>query len=59
VADSAATPAHLAEAQAIAPVVCVQSPHVLVIPGTGSVTHLEENVAAAGLSLTPEQLATL
>jgi aryl-alcohol dehydrogenase-like predicted oxidoreductase len=36
-----------------------QGPHVLVIPGTGSVTHLEENVAAAGLRLTPEQLATL
>jgi pyridoxine 4-dehydrogenase len=36
-----------------------QGPHVLVIPGTGSVTHLEENVAAAALRLTPEQLATL
>jgi pyridoxine 4-dehydrogenase len=36
-----------------------QGPHVLVIPGTGSVTHLEANVAAAGLRLTPAQLATL
>ncbi|MFI7545456.1 aldo/keto reductase [Actinoplanes sp. NPDC049599] len=36
-----------------------QGPHVLVIPGTGSVTHLEQNVAAAGLRLSPEQLATL
>jgi aryl-alcohol dehydrogenase-like predicted oxidoreductase len=36
-----------------------QGPHVLVIPGTGSVTHLRENVAAAALRLTAEQLATL
>jgi aryl-alcohol dehydrogenase-like predicted oxidoreductase len=32
---------------------------VLVIPGTGSVTHLEDNVAAAGLELTAEEIATL
>lgn len=31
-----------------------QSPFMLAIPGTGSVAHLEENVAAAGISLTPE-----
>lgn len=36
-----------------------QGPHVLVIPGTGSVAHLEQNVAAAALRLTPAQLATL
>ena len=34
-----------------------RGPHVLVIPGTGSVGHLEQNVAAAGLRLTPEDLA--
>lgn len=33
--------------------------HVLLIPGTGSVAHLEENVAAAGVTLTGEDLATL
>ncbi|WP_028652004.1 aldo/keto reductase [Nocardioides halotolerans] len=33
--------------------------HVLVIPGTGSVAHLEENVAAAGLRLSAEQMARL
>ena len=33
--------------------------HVLVIPGTGSVAHLEENVAAAGLRLTDDQMARL
>jgi aryl-alcohol dehydrogenase-like predicted oxidoreductase len=32
------------------------SPVVLPIPGTGSLTHLEENVAAAGIRLTPEQV---
>jgi aryl-alcohol dehydrogenase-like predicted oxidoreductase len=36
-----------------------RSPAVLVIPGTGSVTHLEDNVAAAGLELTAEEIATL
>ncbi len=36
-----------------------QGSHVLVIPGTGSVTHLRDNVAAAALRLTPAQLATL
>jgi aryl-alcohol dehydrogenase-like predicted oxidoreductase len=33
--------------------------HVLLIPGTGSVTHLEENVAAAALELDAEDLAAL
>ena len=36
-----------------------QGPHVLVVPGTGSVAHLRDNVAAAALRLTPAQLATL
>jgi aryl-alcohol dehydrogenase-like predicted oxidoreductase len=36
-----------------------RSPAVLVIPGTGSPTHLENNVAAAGLELTDEEVATL
>jgi aryl-alcohol dehydrogenase-like predicted oxidoreductase len=35
------------------------SPVVLPIPGTLQVAHLEENVAAAGLSLTPEEFAEL
>ncbi len=33
--------------------------HVLAIPGTGSVAHLEENVAAAGLRLSEDQMARL
>jgi pyridoxine 4-dehydrogenase len=33
--------------------------HVLLIPGTASVAHLEENMAAADLELTPADLAAL
>jgi pyridoxine 4-dehydrogenase len=36
-----------------------RSPVILPIPGTLRVAHLEENVAAAGLSLTPDELADL
>ncbi|HEY3877496.1 MAG TPA: aldo/keto reductase [Trebonia sp.] len=36
-----------------------QAPNVLAIPGTGSPAHLEENVAAASLRLTGEDLALL
>jgi pyridoxine 4-dehydrogenase len=36
-----------------------RSPAVLPIPGTGSVAHLEENVAAAGLDLSAEEVARL
>ncbi|MEV0052006.1 oxidoreductase [Saccharopolyspora shandongensis] len=35
------------------------SPVTLAIPGTGSVAHLEENVAAGGLQLGPDDLAEL
>ncbi|MEV4051600.1 oxidoreductase [Amycolatopsis sp. NPDC049688] len=36
-----------------------QGPHVLAIPGTGDVGHLEQNVAAAALELTADDLAAL
>lgn len=36
-----------------------RSPVMLPIPGTGSVAHLEENCGAAGLSLSPAQIAEL
>ncbi|WP_206613996.1 aldo/keto reductase [Paenirhodobacter populi] len=36
-----------------------RSPVILPIPGTASTAHLEENVAAAGLSLAPEEVAAL
>jgi aryl-alcohol dehydrogenase-like predicted oxidoreductase len=35
------------------------SPVTLAIPGTGSLVHLEENIAAGSISLTPEDLADL
>jgi aryl-alcohol dehydrogenase-like predicted oxidoreductase len=36
-----------------------RSPNILLIPGTSSVAHLRENLAAAQLSLSPEVLAEL
>ncbi|MEU6376006.1 aldo/keto reductase [Streptomyces sp. NPDC046909] len=36
-----------------------QGPHVLAIPGTGNPGHLVENVAAAGIRLTDDELARL
>jgi pyridoxine 4-dehydrogenase len=36
-----------------------RSPVILPIPGTGSVTHLEENMQAASLRLSPEEIAEL
>ena len=36
-----------------------RSPMMLMIPGTGSVAHLEENVAAAALRITPQDAAAL
>ncbi|MCU7727725.1 aldo/keto reductase [Actinoplanes sp. KI2] len=36
-----------------------RSPSILPIPGTGSVAHLEENVAAAELELTPAEVAAI
>ena len=36
-----------------------RSPNILLIPGTSSVAHLRENLAAARLTLSPETLAEL
>jgi aryl-alcohol dehydrogenase-like predicted oxidoreductase len=49
-----ATPAQIALAWLLR-----RSPAMLPIPGTSSLAHLEENVAAAALELTPEDLAEL
>jgi aryl-alcohol dehydrogenase-like predicted oxidoreductase len=49
-----ATPAQVALAWLLA-----ESPVMLPIPGTASVEHLKENVAAAGLTLSDEDLAAL
>jgi pyridoxine 4-dehydrogenase len=49
-----ATPTQIALAWLLA-----QGDHVLLIPGTSSLTHLEENVAAADIELASDDLATL
>ena len=36
-----------------------RGPHVLAIPGTGDVAHLEDNIAAGAVRLTAEELALL
>jgi pyridoxine 4-dehydrogenase len=36
-----------------------RDPHILLIPGTSSVAHLEENLGAAGVSLDDEDMAAL
>jgi pyridoxine 4-dehydrogenase len=36
-----------------------RSPSILPIPGTGSVSHLEENIAAASIELTPAEVASV
>jgi aryl-alcohol dehydrogenase-like predicted oxidoreductase len=53
-ADKGVSPSRLALAWLLH-----RSPVVLPIPGTSSVAHLEENVAAAGVALTDEELAAL
>ena len=53
-AEHGATPAQLALAWLLR-----RSPVMLPIPGTSSVAHLEENLAAAGIELTDEQFAAL
>lgn len=50
--EAGCTPAQLALAWLLA-----QGPHILPIPGTRSIAHLEQNVAAAGLSLPTDLIA--
>jgi pyridoxine 4-dehydrogenase len=49
-----ATPRQVALAWLLA-----RSPQILPIPGTGAVPHLESNVAAAGLRLSPQEVAAI
>lgn len=57
--------AHLAQARGVTPNqmllawLLALSPMMLPIPGTGSLEHLEENLAAASLKLTPDELAQI
>jgi pyridoxine 4-dehydrogenase len=50
---------HATPSQIILAWLLAKSPVMLPIPGTGSVAHLEENVAAAALKLDSAELATL
>lgn len=49
----------ISETQAALAWLLARSPAILPIPGTSSVAHLEENVAAAALRLSPEELKQL
>ena len=49
-----ATPTQIALAWLLA-----QGDHILLIPGTASLAHLEENVTAADVELTPDEVAAL
>ena len=55
----------IADAHGITPIqvavawLLARSPAIVPIPGTGSVAHLDENVAAAGVQLTADEVATL
>lgn len=53
-AQSGATPAQVALAWLLA-----RARNIVAIPGTSSIAHLEENVAAASVRLSPEQIAEL
>jgi pyridoxine 4-dehydrogenase len=49
----------LTSGQAVIAWLLARSPVILPIPGTSSVAHLEENMAAAGVHLSPEELREL
>jgi pyridoxine 4-dehydrogenase len=52
--DHDATPRQIVLAWLLA-----RSPAILPIPGTGTVSHLEDNIAAAGIKLTPAEVDSL
>jgi pyridoxine 4-dehydrogenase len=57
--DEIAARNHAAPSQVALAWLLGHSPAMLPIPGTSSVAHLEENVAAAGLRLSEDEMATL
>jgi pyridoxine 4-dehydrogenase len=57
--DQIAAQHHATQGQIALAWLLQRSPVMLLIPGTSSVAHLEENVAAAGLKLTPAEYAAL
>jgi len=55
-----AAQAHRAsERQIVLAWMLASSSSILPIPGTGSVLHAEENIAAAGLELSPDEIAAI
>ena len=54
--DGIAKAHHCAPAQVAIAWLLARSPVILPIPGTSRVAHLEENVAAAGVNLTPDEV---
>jgi aryl-alcohol dehydrogenase-like predicted oxidoreductase len=50
---------HATTRQVVLAWLLARSPAILPIPGTGSVAHLETNVAAAGLRLEPNEIVSL
>jgi pyridoxine 4-dehydrogenase len=57
--DAVAARHHTTSPQVALAWLLTRSPNILPIPGTGSLKHLEENIAAASLRLTPQDLAEL
>ncbi len=50
---------HVSDLQLAIAWLLAKSPTMLPIPGTSSVAHLEQNIAAAGIALTPKELAAI
>ncbi len=57
--DSAAASLHATPVQVALAWLLERSPNILLIPGTSSVSHLRENLAAATLQIPPQTLAEL
>jgi pyridoxine 4-dehydrogenase len=49
----------VSERQVVLAWMLASSPSILPIPGTGSVSHAEENIAAASLELSPDEIAAI
>jgi pyridoxine 4-dehydrogenase len=49
----------VSERQVVLAWMLASSPSILPIPGTGSVSHAEENIAAAALELSPDEIAAI
>jgi pyridoxine 4-dehydrogenase len=57
--DAVAARHHVTVPQVALAWLLARSPNILLIPGTGSLEHLEENIAAGALKLTAQDLAQL